>query len=376
MHSFYLHWPFCPYRCHFCPFVAYLEKGSLLKPYHEALKKELELYAAQQTEKLELQTIYFGGGTPSTYPDELLLDMFGTLRKIADINKQTEITMEVNPGTVDRNKLAFWRDLGINRLSIGVQSLDERALKEVNRLQTTESVYAVLQQAEGLFDNVSVDLILGLPGVSSERWKEQVQEMVTWPISHMSIYFLTVHEFTPLYYRVQKKELELACDDELVDLYIETVALLREHNILQYEVSNFAKPGYECEHNRSYWARKPFKGFGVGAWSFDGVARSRNKKNLMLYMRGIEQGANSFSEFHEILTQEQTFLENIMLALRQQEGLSLNYYYAHLTSDKVESASERIKKMCEQGLLKIESDRLKLTVRGCAVEQGIIAQLS
>ena len=163
MHSLYIHWPFCPYRCHFCPFVAYIQKDSLLEPYHQKLQKEIEIFAQKLPGKLDLETIYFGGGTPSTYPDDLLLDTFATLRKISNFNENTEITIEVNPGTVNRQKLELWHSLGINRLSIGVQSLNERALKEVNRLQTTEDVHAVLQQAKGLFDNVSVDFILGLP---------------------------------------------------------------------------------------------------------------------------------------------------------------------------------------------------------------------
>lgn len=376
MHSLYIHWPFCPYRCHFCPFVAYIQKDSLLEPYHQKMQKEIEVYAQNLPEKLDLQTIYFGGGTPSTYPDDLLLDTFGTLRKMSNFDKNIEITMEVNPGTVTREKLELWRNLGINRLSIGVQSLNERALKEVNRLQTTEDVHAVLQLAKGLFDNVSVDFILGLPNVTHEQWKDQMKQLVQWPITHVSIYFLMVHEFTPLYYRVQKKQVELAPDEELVELYAWTVDFLREHGIEQYEVSNFAKPGFESRHNTSYWSRKPFKGFGVGAWSFDGTRRYRNKKNLMLYMNQADKDDGSVIEFSEDLSVEQASLEKIMLDIRQAKGLSRVDYFEYISPEAHKEAQERIDRMCNDGLLKLQDDRLQLTARGCAVEQEIIAQLS
>jgi oxygen-independent coproporphyrinogen-3 oxidase len=356
--------------------VAYIQKDSLLEPYHQKLQKEIEIFAQNLPGKLDLQTIYFGGGTPSTYPDHLLLDTFGTLKKMSNFDKNTEITMEVNPGTVTREKLELWHSLGINRLSIGVQSLNERALKEVNRLQTTEDVHAALQLAKGLFDNVSVDFILGLPNVTHDQWKDQMKQAVQWPITHMSIYFLMVHEFTPLYYRVQKKQIALAPDEELVDLYCWTVDFLREHGIEQYEVSNFAKPGFESSHNRSYWSRKPFKGFGVGAWSFDGERRYRNKKNLMLYMNEAASVDGKIIEFAEELTAEQAALEKIMLDLRQAKGLSRSFYFEQISPEKHAEAQERIEQMCANGLLRVENDRLKLSARGCAIEQEIIAQLS
>lgn len=284
--------------------------------------------------------------------------------------------MEVNPGTVTRQKLELWHTAGINRLSIGVQSLNERALKEVNRLQTTEDVHDALQLARGLFDNVSVDFILGLPDVTHDQWKDQMKQAVQWPITHMSIYFLMVHEFTPLYYRVQKKQVELAPDEELVDLYCWTVDFLREHGIEQYEVSNFARPGFESRHNCSYWNRKPFKGFGVGAWSFDGTRRYRNKKNLMLYMNEVEKTEGKVIEFSEELTSGQASLEKIMLDLRQAKGLSRSFYFEQVVPEKHAEAHKRLEQMCADGLLKSEDDQLKLTPRGCAIEQEIIAQLS
>ena len=167
-----------------------------------------------------------GGGTPSTYPNTLLLDMFDTLYKGFVIDKTTEISIEVNPGTVKLEQLTVWKEVGINRLSIGVQSLKDSALKSLNRHQSAADVEWLLGQASALFDNISVDLILGLPDVSVSDWKELLARVVSWPINHVSVYFLTVHENTPLYFKVQRNQVVLPPDDTIIDLYHWTVDLL------------------------------------------------------------------------------------------------------------------------------------------------------
>lgn len=372
-HSFYIHWPFCPYKCHFCPFVAFAGQDGFMSQYHAALSHEL-MANYEACGKIDLKTIYFGGGTPSTYPDDLLLDMFGTLKRVSNFDEQTEITIEVNPGTITKEKLEHWRRLGVNRISMGVQSLNEQVLKNVNRLQLNADVYYVLECAKKLFDNMSIDLILGLPDISHEQWKEQLQKVVQWPIKHVAIYFLTVHEFTPLYYRVQKQDIVLPPDDALVDLYCWSVAFLQEHGFYQYEVSNFAQKGYESVHNRAYWQRKPYRGFGVGAWSFDGTQRFRNKKNLALYMKGVKEG--DALGFSEKLNDEQVVLETIMLHLRQKAGLQLEEYHQFIASEDRESKLVIIADLKKLGLLEEHDGCLQLTVQGFAVEQEVIAALA
>lgn len=373
-HSFYIHWPFCPYKCHFCPFVAFAGQDGFMAQYHAALTKELRAFHATQGHKCDLDTIYFGGGTPSTYPDDLLLDMLGTLRRVSNFNENTEITIEVNPGTVTKEKLKHWKQLGINRISIGVQSLNEKVLKSVNRLQTNADVYYVLECAKELFDNISVDLILGLPNVSVTEWKEQLQHIMHWPIKHVAVYFLTVHEFTPLYYRVKKHDVTLPPDEELVDLYCWSVELLQQYGFQQYEISNFAREGFQSKHNKAYWQRKPYRGFGVGAWSFDGNNRFRNRKNLALYMKGVNKG--DVQEFTETLNDEQVALESIMLSLRQKEGLLLSDYYRFIAPEDKECKQKQINQLKILGLLSEGDDRLQLTVPGLAVEQEIITALA
>ena len=373
-HSFYIHWPFCPYKCHFCPFVAFAGQDTFMAQYHAALTKELDAFHAIQGNKCDLDTIYFGGGTPSTYPDDLLLDMFGTLRRVSNFNEDTEITIEVNPGTVTKEKLKHWKQLGVNRISIGVQSLNEKVLKNVNRLQTNADVYYVLECAKGLFDNISVDLILGLPKVSMTEWKEQLEHIMHWPIKHVAVYFLTVHEFTPLYYRVKKHDVTLPPDEELVDLYCWSVELLQQYGFQQYEISNFAREGFQSKHNKAYWQRKPYRGFGVGAWSFDGNNRFRNRKNLALYMKGVNKG--DVQEFTETLNGEQVAIESIMLSLRQNEGLLLSDYYRFIAPEHKECKQNQINQLKKLGLLSEGVGRLQLTVSGFAVEQEIITALA
>lgn len=373
-HSFYIHWPFCPYRCHFCPFVAFAGQDSLMGQYHSALVKEMHDFAHQQDAMTRLETIYFGGGTPSTYPNELLLDMFDTLRKMAYFDDRTEVTIEVNPGTITKDALEFWKRLGINRLSIGIQSLNEKVLKQMNRLQMNADVYCLLEHSKNMFDNVSVDLILGLPNVSVQEWKDQLKHIMHWPIQHISIYFLTIHEFTPLFYRVKKNDIELPHDDEVVDLYCWSIELLTLHGFEQYEVSSFARKGFQSKHNKAYWQRKPYRGFGVGAWSFDGASRFRNKKNMALYMKGIHTG--DVRECYETLSDEQVALETIMLHLRQKEGLLVHDYYNLIASDKKDLMHTRIDQFKRMNLLVEKDGRLQLTVHGCALEQKIIAELT
>ncbi len=375
MNSLYIHWPFCPYKCHFCPFVAYAQHDQFMAQYHRALCKEIVEVAAQMAQPIDIQTIYFGGGTPSTYPNELLLDTFGTLRNVLSLDGVQEITIEVNPGTVDREKMAFWRTLGINRMSIGVQSLKDKALVQLNRLQAAQDVRNAIAQAQGIFDNVSIDLILGLPGVSAADFKEQLREIVQWPIAHISMYFLMVHEFTPLYYRVQKKEVQLPCDDELVQLYCWAVNFMAEHGFKQYEISSFARQGYASLHNQAYWQRKPYRGFGVGAWSFDGTRRFRNRKNLMLYMQTMEQGGNVI-DFSEELTEQQAALERIMLGLRQTRGIALSMLYEQVDARRHVQLNEHLAYCIQQGLVKSADGQIWLTPAGLAVEQDVIAYLA
>jgi oxygen-independent coproporphyrinogen III oxidase len=373
--SLYIHWPFCPYRCHYCPFVALASHDPFMERYHNALIEEIKTFGYNYTQKIPLDTIYFGGGTPSTYPDHLLIDMFETLQQFFIFDATTEITLEVNPGTVRFEQLALWKKLGINRISIGVQSLNDAVLHKLNRLQKATDVYSLLDNAPHYFDNISVDVILGLPEVSITEWKELLAKIVTWKITHISMYVLEVHDSTPLFFNIKTNKVTLPCDDEVVNAYHWSREFLTKHGFNQYEISSFARIGKESRHNTVYWERKPYRGFGLGACSFDGMTRLQNEKNLITYLESIEQ--NTYKPiFAEAITKDQIYIEQIMLGLRRTKGVCWEEISINLNNKQKEKIKLTIDTLQQKNLITENNGRLQLTPAGLVVENEIIARLS
>jgi len=370
----YIHWPFCPYKCHFCDFVALASHEQFMERYHQALVKEIRAFKGIFTQTKPLKTIYFGGGTPSTYPPELLLDTFGTLKDIFMFDEKTEVTFEVNPGTVTKEALKVWKEVGINRLSIGVQSLKDQVLQGLNRHQKATDVYALLDDVKKDFDNVSVDFILGLPGVSVEEWKQMVHDAMKWPIQHISVYFLMVQQNTPLYFKVKTNKVQLPPDDEIVDLYEWLVELLESHGFYRYELSNFAKSGFESRHNQAYWDRKPYAAFGLGACSFNGSARCQNEKNLGKYMDLVQEGKSVICEREELDSQK-IAEEKIMLGLRQRKGVCVKDIMGHFSEEKQKLFLSNVERLQEQKLIEQKNGFVFLTPRGYALENEVAVRL-
>ncbi|MFT6765723.1 MAG: oxygen-independent coproporphyrinogen-3 oxidase [Alteromonas naphthalenivorans] len=373
--SLYIHWPFCPYKCSFCPFVAFSGWDRFMGEYHKALTRELKEFKKEITPQQPLDTIYIGGGTPSTWPDELLLDTFATLESMFDFNSISEITIEANPGTVCQEQLDIWKKAGITRLSIGVQSLDDAVLEKLNRNQKADDVRRLMKWADGKFNSLSIDLIVGLPGISEEQWKEQVLEIMTWPIQHISMYFLSIHEGTGLYFKLQRKNEILPPDDQTVDLYYWTIDMFAKHGFEQYEVSSFAKKGYESKHNQAYWDRKLYKGVGVGAWSFDGDCRFQNEKQLMRYIDALGQGDSALS-YKEKVTQDEARFEIIMLGLRKMSGVPIAQAIDGLCDKRREKFFEQVSMLKEKKFIEQKGDRLFLTKTALSVENEIAVKLS
>jgi oxygen-independent coproporphyrinogen-3 oxidase len=345
-----------------------------MEQYHNALQKEIKNFILHHTVG-PLETIYIGGGTPSTYPLPLLLDMFGTLRKNVPFTPDIEITLEVNPGTATEQKVCEWALMGINRMSIGVQSFKQDVLYALNRKQALIDVIQLLDWARGKFHTVSIDMIIGLPGVNAAAWKDSIATITQWPINHCSIYFLTVHETTPLYFSVQKNQVQLPADEETVDLYYWTTEYLQRFGFEQYEVSSFAKDGHRSKHNRNYWQQKPFVGFGLGAWSFDGSARMRNEKNLMTYIRGVETNGDIVT-FSETLSAQQLWLEKVMLGLRQVAGIATDVLMQGLVDDEQQKLAERINFLEQKGLVLQEGSVIKLSSKAFVLEHEVVRLLT
>lgn len=342
--------------------------------YHRSLCQEIEAFQLLHEGPSYLKSLYIGGGTPSTYPLPLLPELFTQLRKIADFDANTEVTFEVNPGTVVEGALELWKELGINRLSIGVQSLKDTVLQGLNRHQTQKDVINLLQKTELIFENVSVDFIVGLPDVSCDEWKSMILQAMTWPITHISIYFLMVHEKTPLYFKVKQNAVVLPADEEIIDLYHWTVDVLQQHGFYRYELSNFAKKGFESRHNQAYWQRKSYKGFGLGACSFNGKHRFQNVKNLRNYFTAVEEGQNLLCETEEI-TADQVGIEKIMLGLRLAQGVDLQDLLPNFSFEQQEYFMAKVAVLEQQGLVRLVDNRLFLTPQGFVVENEVALNL-
>lgn len=371
----YIHWPFCPYKCHFCPFVALAGHDHFMERYHEALIKELELFASERIHKVPLKTVFFGGGTPSTYPLPLLRQTITLLKEQCTFDPEVEISVEVNPGTVTDEKLIVWKELGVNRLSIGVQSLNDTVLTKLNRHQRAHDVYMLLESASKAYSNLSVDLIIGLPGVGSDEWKQLIHTVCSWPINHISLYFLTVHEDTPLYFGVKAQKIILPKEEAIVDLYLWSVEILAQSGFVQYEISNFARSGAISRHNSAYWERRPYKGVGLGACSFDGTSRFQNEKSLLKYLANVEQGG-TITSFFEELSEHQAWLEVLMLGLRQARGVMLKTIVQPLSQGQKKAFFNVADSLVQAGLLQYDHERVYLTRQGLAVANEVTVKLS
>jgi oxygen-independent coproporphyrinogen-3 oxidase len=373
-HHLYIHWPFCHRKCHFCDFVAYQQHNDYQEAYHKILCQEIAAFATQHPQA-PVNTIFFGGGTPSIYPLDMLTEVWNILKNHYDLHALQEVTIESNPADITEERLDTWRSLGITRLSMGVQSLDDTILAKLNRHQTTRDVMNAIRLAPKYFDNISIDLILGLPGVDEESWFKTISEVTSWPVKHISVYFLTVHEKTPLYFKATQGTVSLLDDDALVPLYQRTVSMLEQSGFEQYEISNFAQKGYMSIHNQAYWDRKPYKGFGVGASSFDGQERCINENNLLKYLESAPDRQIPIPHTCEKLTPQQAQMELLMLGLRQKKGLDLHYVVYFLNTDQKTSFQENLNSLIEAGLIERQQDRIRLTVKGMALENEIVVRL-
>jgi oxygen-independent coproporphyrinogen-3 oxidase len=373
--ALYIHWPFCPYRCIYCPFVACEGHEKLMDSYAHALVQEIDSFSRKTPIESNIKTIYFGGGTPSTISDKHLLDISDILRMRFFCEHVVETTIEINPGTVRAQQISAWKDVGINRLSIGVQSDQDHILHLLGRKQQLDDVVKLFDMTRGVFDNISVDMMLGLPGVTVEQWKAFVEKVISWPITHVSLYFLTVHEQTKLWYLIEQGAFVLPDENSVIEMYHWTCDRLATAGLFQYEVSNFAREGYASKHNQAYWDRKQYKGFGVSASSFDGVRRCQNDNNLTRYMKLCHEGSDPVT-FEEVLTEEQQWLEVLMLGLRRTSGISFHEICKGLTEQENKKFIEIQQQLKSHCLVDVRDGVMRITRQGLPVENEILARLA
>jgi oxygen-independent coproporphyrinogen III oxidase len=365
----YIHIPFCKQACHYCNFhfsTSLRYKNELIA----ALLREIEIFASPGlTTQDIIETIYFGGGTPSLCTEGEIQSIVEKLRSVFKVSPGSEITLEANPDDITAEKLKDWKEAGINRLSIGIQSFFEEDLLWMNRAHNAKQAADSLQLAVDSFDNITIDLIYGTPALTNEKWKQNVEKAISLNIPHLSCYALTVEPKTPLDKLIRQHKSEDINPDKQSEQFLLLMQWLQEAGYEHYEISNFSKPGFRSRHNSSYWKGKKYLGFGPSAHSFDGNARWWNVANNKTYIDSINKGIVPFEK--EELTATQKLNEFIMISLRTIDGLDLS------AIDEVKSNELRVagKKYIESGLVKLENNFLRLTREGKLLADGIAADL-
>ena len=372
MAGIYLHIPFCKQACHYCDFhfsVNQDKKADLV----DALLKEA-LLRKEELQNEAIKTIYFGGGTPSLLSADAIQRIFDTLTEHYDLSSLQEVTFEANPDDLTATYLRELRHTPVNRLSIGIQSFRAVDLKLMNRAHNTkQAMRCVPESADIGFENISVDLIYGIQGLSQKDWIKNLNAAFELPIEHLSSYCLTVEPKTKLAILVLSGELP-AVNDEFAANHFETLIEMTEAaGIPWYEVSNFAKPGKESKHNSSYWSGEKYVGLGPGAHSFDGIKRSWNIKSNTGYIQQINKG--QLPSESEVLTAEEKFNEFVLTALRTRKGLSLEKIKQLCDDLKFSEIKETVHQKEQLALLNIQSDHVILTTKGLLFADAIASEL-
>lgn len=368
MSGIYIHIPFCKQACHYCDF----HFSTSLKKKEEmilALAKEIELRKTDQI----IETIYFGGGTPSILEVSDLKFLIDEVYKHYKVIENPEITVEANPDDLSKERIIELSKSKINRLSIGIQSFFEDDLKMMNRAHNSAEAKDCLEFATQYFDNISVDLIYGIPSMSNEKWVQNIETALSFRIPHISSYALTVEPKTALHTFIQKGIIPKLDDDKAQEQFHILIETLQENNFIHYELSNFAKENYFSKNNSSYWLGKNYIGIGPSAHSYNGISRSWNVSNNTIYLKSIAE--NQLPSEFEILSTTDQYNEYIMTGLRTIWGISLKRVESEFGKIYLDYLSSESKRFIKDGLLVIENETLKITKKGKFLSDGIASDL-
>ncbi len=371
----YLHIPFCRSRCSYCDFATGIYESSAAQRYADAIHKEI-LAWREVEDAPPIDTIYFGGGTPSLLlPSQIsaILESVYTRFQL-DVNQRVEITMEMNPGTVTRESLSEFRRLGINRASFGAQTFDDRELARLGRSHNSEQIRETFRNLRDAgFSNISLDLIAGLPRQTLEGWKRNVEEALALQPEHLSFYLLEVHEGTPLADHI-RRGLQPEPDNELAaEMYKLMLELACADGYHHYEISNLCIPGFESRHNTKYWIGAPYYGFGCSAHSYDGrLRRWSNERDVARYTEMVESDRSPIVERVQ-LTENEARGEALFLGLRMMRGVDLKLYELRFGYDIRESTVSDLDRFRDAGLIEYEGDIMRLTRAGALLSNEVFA---
>lgn len=363
----YIHIPFCVRKCAYCDFLSGPADYEAQRSYKEALIREIE--NVESFADSEVSSIFIGGGTPSVFSEQWMAEVLEKVYTHFNVRQDAEISIEANPGTVDLGKLAVYRQAGINRISFGCQSGDNRELKLLGRIHTWEEFLESFSMArEAGFSNINVDLMSGLPGQSLASWEDSLYKTAQLKPEHISAYSLIIEEGTPF----ASQKLELPDEEEERNMYERTREILEDWGYHQYEISNYARPGRECRHNLGYWQRKEYLGLGLGSASLVGETRFSNTRNMENYLNNSDSAAK-IREEREILTVQEQMEEFMFLGLRMTEGISVTEFREVFGVFLEQIYGKVLEKYKKLELLEERGGRLRLTRRGISVSNPILA---
>lgn len=377
----YIHIPFCVKKCAYCDFLSCPADDKTKSRYVQALCREIE-WSKDCLKEYLVDTVFIGGGTPSILEEKYIGQILDTLRSAARISDDAEITIECNPGTLTMEKLEAYKDVGINRISLGLQSANDEELKTIGRIHNFEEFKKSFNLARlAGFKNINIDIMSALPGQTLDSYKETLARVITLNPEHISAYSLIVEDETPLKDRVENGEVALPSEDEEREMYYYTKEFLEKTGYKRYEISNYAKDGYECRHNIGYWKRVEYLGFGIGAASLFKGERFSNTSDINRYMHILEKEDvmnadevwKALNENIETLTQKDEMEEFMFLGLRMTDGVSKSDFKKIFNCDIEAVYGNVIEKLANQNLIKEASDLITLTDKGIDISNIVLA---
>lgn len=359
----YIHIPFCIKKCAYCDFISFPNKLDIQQEYVNKILSEIEK-SKNILENYDVSTIYIGGGTPSAINSELIKKIMKKINEYIEISKLQEITIEVNPGTVTYEKLQDYKEAGINRLSIGLQSTDDRLLNLIGRIHTYKEFLKTYEIARKVgFTNINVDLMIGLPNQTIKDIKNSIEKITNLDPKpeHISVYSLIIEPNTPIEEMLNDKKIKFPTDEEERNQYWYVKNKLEEKVYNHYEISNFSILGKEAIHNTNCWKQKEYIGFGVAAHSFINKKRFSNTENLQEYLQKTSDEIKTINEIQNKLEQEKEYM---LLGLRKIDGININEFKEKFTENPIYLFRKEIQKLVTEGLLEVDLNQIKLTFKG------------
>ena len=358
----YIHIPFCTLKCIYCDYYSMEKREGDMPHFVDMMTREIELTALNYHENWTFDTIFIGGGTPSLLEPKWLEKILNTLDRSFDISKVKEITLEANPGEAPLDKLAEFYNLGINRISIGLQSLQPKLLTFLSRIHSPQDCFSIYENARDIgFNNINVDMMYNIPGQSLEIFQDDLEQIIKLEPEHISAYALTVEKNTPLYIKVHDGEITMPSEEMDLDMFEFCRKYLGSEDYSQYEISNYAREGLECLHNLHYWNLEPYLAFGPSAHGYDGHSRWWNTSSLDAYMQMLAHNERPISG-SETLSQSDHFNEVVLNGLRTREGIQLQKIYpSEANSGKMNSTMQKWKDQLEvtKDTISLKSDSFK-----------------